>query len=1430
MATGSIAEVIRYVYEVSTVDKGTKKLLDSERAVQRETKQTTRAMAGQDAAVKRSASVAEQAARREESAAKRAGAARRREEGLLKRGTRGIGGAPRRAAGAVANLAPVGGIAGAAYLGAGAIKGASAEAESISKNRQLFGKFAIDIEKFSQRSATSFAISRQAALEYTGVFGNLARAQQLGQKESAGLSVRLTKLAADLASFNNTSIEEALDALRSGLTGETEPLRKFGVVLSAVAVQAEAMRSGIVKVNKTSADYQTRAVAVEKAQLALSKAMRATGPDSLKTQDAQAKLSQANEQLTKSTAGGNVELTAQQKILATNNLVFRQTKIQQGDVGRTMGGLANQQKQLTAQFTDARNELGTQLLPVMTHGAIAANKFIQGMRDGTGAGGKFARSAKELAHDLQPVGEALKDVGGFLVEHPRLVVAAAGAYGAFKAVRGTVKIAHDIADISSSIAAVGRRASKTKLAVLLANGAKGAGGKVRAALGTVTTVVSDVMGTAASRGAEALGAKGRWSKAGNRAGRAFGAAAVLGLGAAAPEINKQITKLLGGSKDTPTGFGSFLWNRITGGKIPGGRRGGVVGEFAGGGLVPIMAAGGEMHVDGGVATMIPGDPRSDSTLMFARPDSAIITADGQARMSMGASLSQALASQAPHFVKGGRVSGRFMSTSYGPPWGGIQGGGTTATGVNLRRSPHVYGVAVDPSVIPLGTQVYATPNPFGRSGPFRAFDTGDAIKGNRLDFYDWRGRKKQNAWGRKMVRVSSARLSGDTPQAPADEDVTARIPLSLSPSKVRAGLVQDAVEQGIAAGAAGLKRKEMARAVAGGRGARRNPIMEAIAGALTPTTREVTLPGQSSDSSSGGGPSGPLPGGVTVPSAAWNPAKRPIAKWIVPYLSWAASASRGSSSSTGPARRGGGGRWSGTVTSGFRSRAEQTRIWNSGVRPAARPGSLNHEGSTYPRGAVDVTQASMLAQVLRGKPGPHLLQFAGAKDPVHFSHPHGGSYRGGGRVRRMARGGVIGGKLGAALAAATSFKGGSFDALDAAIGGAVGARLEILRRAIVAQVRKGGDKKTVQRLRGIIDLVDFELGRRIGRYQDVVEQRTMALDRATAASERVLRVAGVDPGSAVGIAVSSRGQAAESKVRAANIASLTKALAIARRTGNQEVIRDAVDKLAEARDALAESLVRQVELWRDQLKALADERTAQAGFVTGLAGAGGSILEAWQRTTGVQDTAGGMAQRAAYTAGVTLPALEGQRQAALFAAQIAAATGDVNGWRAAVQDAAGAAADIASAQADAADLIRAAAMKAAQDVVDVATHGRTMADLGLQRLDLEQQLIGTHDTTGGAMGRADFIRAQIIPAIQGEISALVVQLAAAQVTGDKALATQIGEAIYAKQNDVLEQQLAAQNAIKENTDMLKEFGGSQAFSYQSQTFTDLDAIRARVGA
>lgn len=106
---------------------------------------------------------------------------------------------------------------------------------------------------------------------------------------------------------------------------------------------------------------------------------------------------------------------------------------------------------------------------------------------------------------------------------------------------------------------------------------------------------------------------------------------------------------------------------------------------------------------------------------------------------------------------------------------------------------------------------------------------------------------------------------------------------------------------------------------------------------------------------------------------------KPVAAWIKPVLDYARAKG-----------------WKGTVTSGYRSDAEQTRIYRSGVRPAAVPKSLGGDGSKHSEtnflgGAVDVSDAATLNRILRAKHSR--LKYAGAKDPVHFSVPNpDGSY------------------------------------------------------------------------------------------------------------------------------------------------------------------------------------------------------------------------------------------------------------------------------------------------------------------------------------------------------------------------------------------------------------------------------------------------------
>jgi hypothetical protein len=182
--------------------------------------------------------------------------------------------------------------------------------ESMSKTNAVFGANAQAVQNWSKTTSTAFGVSQQQALEAAGTYGNLFRAFGLGSKQAQDMSMRLVELAADMASFNNVPIDDALVALRSGLSGETEPLKRFGVALNEVRLKEEALRLGLITTTS------------------------GTLPIAIKTQ-------------------------------AAYSLILKDTALQQGDVARTSGGFANQMKFLQAEVSNVKAQIGTALLPVV---------------------------------------------------------------------------------------------------------------------------------------------------------------------------------------------------------------------------------------------------------------------------------------------------------------------------------------------------------------------------------------------------------------------------------------------------------------------------------------------------------------------------------------------------------------------------------------------------------------------------------------------------------------------------------------------------------------------------------------------------------------------------------------------------------------------------------------------------------------------------------------------------------------------------------------------------------------------------------------------------------------------------------------------------------------------------------------------------------
>lgn len=206
----------------------------------------------------------------------------------------------------------VGAAVAAAGVGAffkSSIDAATDTAEQVSKVGVVFGKAADSVLDFGENATESIGASKLEALEATATFGNLLRSVGLTEDASADMSVQMTQLAGDMASFNNVPVGDALEAIRAGLVGESDPLKKFGVNLNEAALKAEAMALGL------------------------------------------------------DTSG--TSLSSSVKAQAAYSAILKQTTLQQGDFARTSDSLANQQRILAAEFANAKAEVGEALAPAM---------------------------------------------------------------------------------------------------------------------------------------------------------------------------------------------------------------------------------------------------------------------------------------------------------------------------------------------------------------------------------------------------------------------------------------------------------------------------------------------------------------------------------------------------------------------------------------------------------------------------------------------------------------------------------------------------------------------------------------------------------------------------------------------------------------------------------------------------------------------------------------------------------------------------------------------------------------------------------------------------------------------------------------------------------------------------------------------------------
>ena len=132
--------------------------------------------------------------------------------------------------------------------GAGlAVKSFSDLQETINKVDVSFGSSSTTVKAWAQDSIKSMGLARQSALDATALFGDMGTGMGQTQQEASKMSMGLTQLGADMASFKNVSFERAQTALAGIYTGETEALKGLGIVMTQTNLEEFARSKGINK-------------------------------------------------------------------------------------------------------------------------------------------------------------------------------------------------------------------------------------------------------------------------------------------------------------------------------------------------------------------------------------------------------------------------------------------------------------------------------------------------------------------------------------------------------------------------------------------------------------------------------------------------------------------------------------------------------------------------------------------------------------------------------------------------------------------------------------------------------------------------------------------------------------------------------------------------------------------------------------------------------------------------------------------------------------------------------------------------------------------------------------------------------------------------------------------------------------------------------
>ena len=187
-----------------------------------------------------------------------------------------------------------------------------------------FGSNADQINSWAQAAGKAFGLTETKAKQFTSTLGAMMKSAGISDNEIVKMSTDLAGLAADMASFYNLDFDTAFQKIRSGLSGETEPLKQLGINLSVANLEAFALSQNLGKTFSS--------------------------------------------------------MSQGEQTVLRYQYIMQATADAQGDFARTSDGYANSLRLLETNIETLKTRLGTALVPIVSGFVSSINDILEAMQ------------------------------------------------------------------------------------------------------------------------------------------------------------------------------------------------------------------------------------------------------------------------------------------------------------------------------------------------------------------------------------------------------------------------------------------------------------------------------------------------------------------------------------------------------------------------------------------------------------------------------------------------------------------------------------------------------------------------------------------------------------------------------------------------------------------------------------------------------------------------------------------------------------------------------------------------------------------------------------------------------------------------------------------------------------------------------------------